>query len=137
MRIKVITSVAVERNGKFLIIKRASHDTMPGLWEFPGGKLEDNEMLEDCAKREVKEEAGLDAKNIDYKGVSERFLEDRNQDADFHTIVHHFHVTKFDGTVRLSEDHTDFKWLSKEEILKMKVGDEIGSDTTYFLKNFK
>lgn len=137
MRIKMITSIAIEKDGKFLIIKRAEHDTMPGMWEFSGGKVDPKETLEQCAKREVKEETGMKARNIEYKGVSERFSEDRNTNAGYHTIVHHFYTNKFNGKVRLSKDHTDSKWLTKEEILKMKVGKDIGTDTVCFLKKFK
>ncbi|MBU5537678.1 MAG: NUDIX domain-containing protein [Candidatus Aenigmatarchaeota archaeon] len=39
MKLKVITSVAIEKDGKFLILKRSSYDTLPGMWEFPGGKV--------------------------------------------------------------------------------------------------
>jgi len=137
MKVKVITSIAVEMKGKFLVVRRAPHDTMPLLWEFPGGKLESDETLEQCAIREVEEETGLKTKNAEYKGVSERFNEDRNYNSGRHTIVHHFYVKKFTGEVKLSRDHTDFKWLTKKEILKMKVSKDIGTDTIYFLKNFK
>lgn len=92
MKIKAITSIAIEKNGKYLILKRSPYDTMPRLWEFPGGKLDVGEKLEDSAKREVIEETGLIPNKMKYKGYSERFSEDRNVQSGYHTIVHHFYA---------------------------------------------
>lgn len=132
MKIKVIASIAVENDGKFLILKRSPHDTMPNLWEFPGGKIIVGEKIEDSARRELLEETGIEATELEYKGYTERFSEDREFYSGYHTIVHHFYAKRFKGNVKLSEEHSSFKWLTKDEILKMKVGEEIGSDTAAF-----
>lgn len=134
MKIKIITSIVIEKDGKFLIMKRAPHDTMPGLWEFPGGKVDAEEKLIDSAKREVKEESGLIPNKLEYKGYTERFSEDRNVKSGYHTIVHHFYCNDFNGEIKVSEEHTEFKWVTKSEILKMKVGKEVGNDTVEFFK---
>ena len=54
--------VAVIRNqkGQILIDRRRSQGEMAGLWEFPGGKIELNETVEECIVREIKEELSLD-----------------------------------------------------------------------------
>lgn len=63
LRPKVGVGVAVIKDGKVLLGKRkGSHGE--GSWAFPGGHLEFNESLEDCARREVLEETGLAIKNI-------------------------------------------------------------------------
>ena len=49
----------VVRDGKALIIKRA-HEPRKGEWSLPGGLLELGESLQDAARREIKEETGLD-----------------------------------------------------------------------------
>ena len=62
-RPKVGIAVVIERNNKILLGKRkGSHKS--GFWAVPGGHLEFNETLEDCAIREVMEETGLTIKNI-------------------------------------------------------------------------
>jgi len=48
----------VWRNDKFYIQKREEGGMLAGLWEFPGGKVEDGETLEDALRREIKEECG-------------------------------------------------------------------------------
>ncbi|MEM5805949.1 MAG: NUDIX hydrolase, partial [Candidatus Aenigmatarchaeota archaeon] len=95
MKLKVITSVAIEKDGKFLILKRSSYDTLPGMWEFPGGKVKAGEKLIDSAKREVIEESGLTLNKLIYKGYSERFSEDRSVQTGYHTIIHHFYCKDF------------------------------------------
>ncbi len=49
----------IKRNGMLLITQRPSGSHLQGLWEFPGGKQEKNESLEQCLEREIEEELGL------------------------------------------------------------------------------
>jgi 8-oxo-dGTP diphosphatase len=44
---------------KLLIDRRLPTGTLPGVWEFPGGKLEPGESAQDCIVREIFEELGL------------------------------------------------------------------------------
>ncbi|NJR67258.1 MAG: A/G-specific adenine glycosylase [Synechococcales cyanobacterium CRU_2_2] len=57
-----IIGVAViwNKSGKILIDRRRQEGLLGGLWEFPGGKLEPGESLEDCVRREVKEELDIE-----------------------------------------------------------------------------
>ena len=57
----LVSAVAlIDVDGRVLISKRPEGKTMAGLWEFPGGKVEENEIPEDALIRELKEELGLD-----------------------------------------------------------------------------
>jgi len=56
------------KDGKVLIAKRKQEKSLGGYWEFPGGKIEQNEAPIDALKRELVEELGLDVSNIHYFG---------------------------------------------------------------------
>ena len=57
----MITVVAaiIRKNGKILITRRFDNVHLPGLWEFPGGKVEEGESLETALQREIGEELGI------------------------------------------------------------------------------
>lgn len=60
---KTVTA-AILRNasGHVLLCRRALGQKQAGCWEFPGGKQEEQESLEECLKREMREELGLETK---------------------------------------------------------------------------
>jgi mutator protein MutT len=57
-RIDVAIAVIV-RSGQILICQRKKNDTFGGFWEFPGGKCEAGEKVEDCLVRELREELDI------------------------------------------------------------------------------
>jgi mutator protein MutT len=52
----------VLKGGKILVCQRKDDDTFGGYWEFPGGKQEDGESLEQCLARELREELNIAAR---------------------------------------------------------------------------
>jgi 8-oxo-dGTP diphosphatase len=58
----VVAAAIVERNGRFLLARRLKGTHLEGLWEFPGGKIEDGESLEACLARELAEELGVESR---------------------------------------------------------------------------
>ena len=55
-----VTAAIMRKNGKILIAKRQIGDAFEGKWEFPGGKIEEGETPEQCLRREIFEEFGIE-----------------------------------------------------------------------------
>jgi len=72
--------IAHDGNGQYLMSKRSSQSyDERGTWDFGGGWIEFGELAEDCVKREVKEELGVDILNIEYLGYLDVFREKENK----------------------------------------------------------
>ena len=57
----VVTAAVIEQAGRFLVTRRQPGVHMEGLWEFPGGKCRLDEGLDECMRRELREELDADA----------------------------------------------------------------------------
>ncbi|MGE4488404.1 MAG: A/G-specific adenine glycosylase [Kiritimatiellales bacterium] len=64
--IVVGAAVTMNRKGEVLIAQRREGDMLAGLWEFPGGKQEPGETIEECIARELKEELGINVEVGDF-----------------------------------------------------------------------
>jgi mutator protein MutT len=59
MALKVVAGF-LKKGDKFLLVRRPLNKKRGGLWEFPGGKVENGETLESAIERELKEELGIE-----------------------------------------------------------------------------
>lgn len=57
--VEVAVGVLVRQDGRFLLTSRPPGKVYEGCWEFPGGKLEQGETIEQALRRELKEEIGI------------------------------------------------------------------------------
>src|SRR5215467_7780506 len=103
---KVIAGL-IKKNDTFLIAQRAKCDSLYGKWEFPGGKMEQGETEQECLKRELHEEFGINVEIGDYFHTV--LFEYKNQPMEM--LV--FFVPSFSGEIILHE-HSQIKWVKKE-----------------------
>lgn len=103
---KVGVGVFVIKDGKILVQKRkGAHGE--GTWSLPGGHLELFESLEQCAQREVMEEAGIKIKNIKFSTATNDIFEKENK----HYITM-FMLSEYDsGEVKNMEPDRTEEWL--------------------------
>ena len=57
----IVTAAAIIEDGRLLIARRMDGERTAGLWELPGGKAETGETPEECLRRELLEELGIEA----------------------------------------------------------------------------
>src|SRR5258708_31121602 len=55
-----VVAAVISRDDRYLITQRRSTAVLPGLWEFPGGRVEEGETDARALKREVRERVGVD-----------------------------------------------------------------------------
>ena len=117
---KLIQKAIVKKDGKFLIVLRSPDAKFfPEHWDFPGGKLEPDEEPFAGIEREVIEETGLKVKAQEVVGTYEIELDYKGE-----KIPHRFTVYSTEilsGDVKLSYEHLEFKWATKEDILQLKI----------------
>ncbi len=105
-----VTAAVIIKENKILCVQRNEnkYDYISKKWEFPGGKVEENEQLEDTIKREIHEELNL---NIDVKSF---LIQVNHQYPDFKLKMDTFICEITSGFLKLNE-HVDYKWLSINE----------------------
>lgn len=106
-------SVAIVREGKVLLIKRA-YAPYQHLWTLPGGRIEPGETIEQCAIREIAEELGLTIRNP--RPVMVQLL---GRDEDFRLAV--FATRDFSGQLRASDEVADHKWMDPAALIAMRT----------------
>jgi 8-oxo-dGTP diphosphatase len=106
-------SVAIVREGKVLLIKRA-YAPYQHLWTLPGGRMEAGETIEQCAIREIAEEVGLVIRNP--RPVMVQAL---GRDGTFRLAV--FVTRDLTGQVRASDEVADHKWLDPAALIALRT----------------
>lgn len=66
--ISVAAAVVFDHRGRVLITRRKPGESLEGYWEFPGGKIEEGESPQECIKRELFEELGINAEGKEIIG---------------------------------------------------------------------
>lgn len=110
----------IVRDGRALIVKRA-HEPRKGEWSLPGGMLDLGESLADAARREVKEETGLD---VELGPIIETF--DRvHRDADgrirYHFVIIDYVCWPLGGEAVAGSDAEDVAWVAPDELHRYGV----------------
>lgn len=110
---------------KALVIKRSPDKRLyPSKWECGGGKIEPGESFLEACKREIKEELGLEIEYVATLGVYEIPLEN---DYKIPGVKFVFKIIS-DKEPKLSKEHTEWKYISKDEIGDIDLIDGIDDE---------
>jgi len=99
---------------EFLLIKRSDNDDIyPGMWQMVTGSIDENEKAFQTAVREIKEETGLSPTKLWAAPLTDSFY---NPEKDFINMIPVFAaLVDSHARVTLSEEHSDYMWVSKED----------------------
>jgi 8-oxo-dGTP diphosphatase len=103
-----VVSAAIVRDGKYLITQRLERAVLPGLWEFPGGRVEEGEPVEVALRRELHYRLGIAA------GVGER-LAINVQEYSNYTVELHLYRCDLGGREPRPIRVQDMRWVTSAE----------------------
>ncbi len=112
MKTVLVSAVAlIDVDGRVLLAQRPEGKSMAGLWEFPGGKVEEGETPEVALIRELHEELGIET----WSSCLAPLTFASHSYADFHLLMPLFACRKWEGTPRPREEQT-LKWVRAQDL---------------------
>lgn len=141
----VVRSIIENDKGEILLMKRKKGRSYnPSKWELPGGKVQNNEDLEDALERIIMDETGLIVKNLGQKHyIHRRFVSEEGK----HHGYNYFELALTSeyvtgnpkansddhednkwakirsGKVKLGQEHSSYKWVNQREIMDYDMAD--------------
>jgi dihydroneopterin triphosphate diphosphatase len=110
----------INKEQQFLLLKRSENRIYPGIWQMVSGHTDKNETAYKSAIRELKEETGLKPYRL---WVAPNINSFYMPEDDSITLIPVFAAQVEDFEVKISEEHTEFKWLNSEEAKKLLAWD--------------
>jgi 8-oxo-dGTP diphosphatase len=120
-----VLAAIIRRDGSLLLCKRPSHKRHGQLWEFPGGKLLAGEDFEAAAKRELREELG-----VDVVGLGRLLFEQQDPGSPFFI---QFVEVAISGTPRPLE-HEQLAWVPPGKLLNYDLAPSDHAFVTTFFR---
>lgn len=112
-KVDVVGAVIINEEGQILCALRSSQMSLPGLWEFPGGKIEQGETPEETLVREIREELECEIE------VGE-FIADDVYEYPSVAVRLITYFAKVTGGVPIPKEHERLEWVDREELLKLE-----------------
>ena len=104
-----VVAAVIKKNDLFLIANRSFEDNSQGIWEFPGGKVEENETFTSALIREIREELSLNIKVGNMIATIDLNKTDKN------IYVHYYYAIILSGQISLNV-HSEFKWVPHNQL---------------------
>ena len=109
-----VVAAVIKKNNLYFIAQRNRNKHFAYFWEFPGGKVDDQETFENALKREIKEELSINIR------VFNHIASEKHKDEKIDVNVHYFLCELLNENIILSE-HEDMKWLRKNDLKQFKM----------------
>lgn len=117
VKLSAVTAIIKDKKSRLLLLKR-NELAYRGYWQFPEGKIDKNETQLQALKRELKEEIGAYGLSIKkYKSFESPLIHKGIPVL----LKRQTYLVSFPSEIKLSSEHSEFGWFSKDEALKLKL----------------
>ena len=106
-----VVAAVIKKDNHFLIVQRNRKKHLGLKWEFPGGKVHQNETFEEALLREIKEELNIKI------NLQDKIAEEKYKDEKIDIVLHYYLCNEKSGTIELNE-HEDLAWVEKKDFDK-------------------
>ena len=122
MKLATLLYVRTATHTLMLLRNKKRNDVHAGRWNGLGGKFEPGEAPEECARRELLEESGLVAQELEWKGILTFPMFDGRDD----WYVHVFVITEYSGEL-IESPEGDLAWIENNALLELNLwpGDRV------------
>lgn len=114
MKIIPVVCAIIEKDDVVLCAQRSERMALPGKWEFPGGKLEVNELPEEALIREIKEELNIEIKIIEALPITEHAYV-----AEKIIQLIPFRCAIVSDQSLTATEHSEIRWMKRDELLQL------------------
>lgn len=114
--ISVAAAALIDSEGRILVAQRPEGKSMAGLWEFPGGKIEQGETPEYALMRELREELGIETRPCCFSPIA--FAS--HTYTDFHLMMPLFACRVWDG-IPQSKEGQAIKWVRPNQLYDLAM----------------
>lgn len=112
-KVKVVAAIIENEDNEILCALRSPQMSLPNMWEFPGGKVEEGESLQTAIEREIKEELKCDVKALDV-------FNDNTHEYDTFIINLICIKCKLISGTPSAYEHSKLIWLKRENLDSLK-----------------
>jgi 8-oxo-dGTP diphosphatase len=111
---KKVTAAIIFKNNYVLLTRRSIDQSLGGYWEFPGGKMENNETPQECLERELSEELGVGA-------TAGKIICESVYEYDHGVIKLLAIETKIESENFFLSVHDKIEWVQLEDLMNYKL----------------
>ena len=115
-----VVAAIIKKNNHFLIVQRNRNKHLSLKWEFPGGKVHENETFQEALSREIKEELNITI------NMHKKITEEKYKDEKIDIVLHYYLCSQESGTIKLNE-HEDLAWVEKKDFYQYDFAEGDGN----------
>ncbi len=115
-----VVAAIIKKDNRYLIVQRNKNKHLGLKWEFPGGKVHENEKFEEALNREIQEELNISI------NIYEKIAEEEYKDEKIDIILHYYLCAQKKGIIKLNE-HENLAWVERKDFEKYDFAEGDGN----------